>query len=142
MCGTPPCVAPEPLRERLLDQRADLYSLGALGYWLLTSVHASLATSLGELPRLFQTSPVSSEGLFADDGHLVTRVQLTMNSSPALVTERASKGIQIALGLSGANAGFIVLAGQDGVAASFGVEPRGGAGVMGARASASGLRRR
>jgi hypothetical protein len=34
--GTPAFIAPECLRQEPLDQRADLYALGALAYWLLT----------------------------------------------------------------------------------------------------------
>jgi hypothetical protein len=59
--GTPPFIAPESLRERSaavsIDQRADLYALGALGYWLLTSAHAFPAKSLGELPRAWAREP-------------------------------------------------------------------------------------
>ena len=38
--GTPPFVAPEVLQMQALDARADLYSLGALGYCMLTGRHA------------------------------------------------------------------------------------------------------
>jgi serine/threonine-protein kinase len=34
--GTPAFMAPETIGGRLLDHRADLYSLGCVGYWLLT----------------------------------------------------------------------------------------------------------
>ncbi|HEX6240034.1 MAG TPA: serine/threonine-protein kinase, partial [Polyangiales bacterium] len=36
VAGTPPFVPPEALRGERLDQRADLFALGALGYWLVT----------------------------------------------------------------------------------------------------------
>lgn len=51
--GTPPCVAPEALQGGALDQRSDLYSLGALAYHLLTGRHAYPAATLGELPALW-----------------------------------------------------------------------------------------
>lgn len=51
--GTPPFVPPEALHGRTLDQRADLYALGALGYWLLTGVHAYPAARLMDLPALW-----------------------------------------------------------------------------------------
>jgi tetratricopeptide (TPR) repeat protein len=51
--GTPPHVAPEALQSRPVDQRTDLYALGALLYWLLTGAHAYPARSLRDLPRLW-----------------------------------------------------------------------------------------
>jgi hypothetical protein len=52
--GTPPLVPPEALRGDALDQRADLYSLGALGYWCLTGEHAFPAERLDDLPRFWE----------------------------------------------------------------------------------------
>lgn len=52
--GTPPLIAPEVLHGAPLDQRSDLFALGALGYWLLTGVHAFPARTIGELPRLWE----------------------------------------------------------------------------------------
>src|SRR5690349_4344221 len=40
VAGTAPFIAPEALHGQVLDQRTDLYSLGALGYWLLSGRHA------------------------------------------------------------------------------------------------------
>ncbi|MFI5307061.1 MAG: serine/threonine-protein kinase PknK, partial [Polyangiales bacterium] len=48
--GTPPCIPPEALEGRPLDQRADLYSLGALAYFLLTGRQAYPATDALQLP--------------------------------------------------------------------------------------------
>jgi hypothetical protein len=48
--GTAPCVAPEALQGAMLDQRADLYSLGALAYRVLTGHHAYDVAELDELP--------------------------------------------------------------------------------------------
>ncbi len=47
--GTAPAIPPEALSGAPLDQRADLYSLGALAYWMLTGVHAYPAKSIEEL---------------------------------------------------------------------------------------------
>ncbi|HKU39998.1 MAG TPA: serine/threonine-protein kinase, partial [Polyangiales bacterium] len=56
--GTPPMIAPEWLAARSssihVDQRADLYALGALGYWLLTGTHACHALSIAEVARISQ----------------------------------------------------------------------------------------
>jgi hypothetical protein len=54
LVGTPPCVPPEALRGAPLDQRSDLYSLGATAYYLLTGRHAYAATSFQDLGRLWQ----------------------------------------------------------------------------------------
>jgi tetratricopeptide (TPR) repeat protein len=48
--GTPPFVAPETLNGQALDQRVDLYALGALLHHLVTGVHAYPARSLRALP--------------------------------------------------------------------------------------------
>jgi tetratricopeptide (TPR) repeat protein len=55
--GTPPCIPPEALRGQPLDQRADLYSLGALAYWLLTRRHAYHAKRVRELPERWMHPP-------------------------------------------------------------------------------------
>jgi hypothetical protein len=56
VAGTPPVVPPEALGHRPLDQRADLYSLGALAYWMLTGRHAYPARRLDELPVMWRSS--------------------------------------------------------------------------------------
>jgi tetratricopeptide (TPR) repeat protein len=50
LVGTPPFVAPETLHLQALDQRVDLYAIGALLYQLITGVHAYPARSLRALP--------------------------------------------------------------------------------------------
>jgi hypothetical protein len=52
--GTPTCMAPEALRRLPLDQRADLFALGAIGYWALTGRHAYPARHVHDLPALWQ----------------------------------------------------------------------------------------
>lgn len=49
VAGTPPFVSPESLEGQPLDARSDLFSLGALAYFLLTAKHAYPASSLAEL---------------------------------------------------------------------------------------------
>lgn len=53
IAGTPPFLAPEVLHWQSLDGRADLYSLGALAYYMLTGSHAFPARSLNDLPNLW-----------------------------------------------------------------------------------------
>jgi serine/threonine protein kinase len=43
--GTPPCTPPEAFAYEPLDARADLFGLGALGYYLLTGEHAYPAST-------------------------------------------------------------------------------------------------
>ena len=53
--GTPPSMAPEVLRRLPLDQRTDLFALGAIGYWALTGRHAFPARTVQDLPSVWQT---------------------------------------------------------------------------------------
>jgi hypothetical protein len=52
--GTPPGIPPESTRGAALDQRADLYSLGALAYWMLTGHHAYHARNIDQLAELWR----------------------------------------------------------------------------------------
>lgn len=61
--GTPPSVAPEAARGAPLDQRTDLYALGALAYWLLTRQHAYPAKRIDQLPELWERTPVPPSAL-------------------------------------------------------------------------------
>ncbi len=63
--GTPPMVAPETLRGMPLDHRADLYSLGALAYWILTRRHAFGARRLEDLHLLWGKLPPRPSTLVA-----------------------------------------------------------------------------
>lgn len=60
--GTPPLVPPEALSGGALDQRSDLYALGAVAYYLLTGMHAFPANDLRDLPEYWaQTPPLPSQ---------------------------------------------------------------------------------
>jgi serine/threonine protein kinase/tetratricopeptide (TPR) repeat protein len=56
--GTPAFIAPEALNHQPLDQRTDLYSLGALAYWLMTKRYAYRAHSMGQLQDAWRTQPL------------------------------------------------------------------------------------
>lgn len=52
--GTPAFIAPESLSRTALDQRADLYALGALSYFCVTGRQAVRAGSIAELPAALE----------------------------------------------------------------------------------------
>ena len=67
VAGTPPAVAPEALSGgSALDQRVDLFALGALAYWVLTGTHAYPAYELAELPTLWRAPPQPPSAYVAD----------------------------------------------------------------------------
>ncbi len=55
--GTPPAIPPEALKGASLDQRADLYALGALAYWVLTERHAYPARQIEQLAEVWKVDP-------------------------------------------------------------------------------------
>ncbi len=55
--GTPPFIPREALHGQPLDQRADIYGLGALAYWLLTGRHAYPVTTLVALEAAWRRAP-------------------------------------------------------------------------------------
>jgi serine/threonine-protein kinase len=57
--GTPPFMAPEVLQMQSLDARADLFSLGALAYYLVTGRHAYPARKLNDLRDVWRSRPAS-----------------------------------------------------------------------------------
>ncbi len=102
--GTPPLVPPEGLYGAALDQRADLYSLGALSYWVLTGRHAFEVKRIDELQDAWNTHPLPPSALAPADAegssfpdeldHLVlsllSRDPMARPSSAAEVIERLS----------------------------------------------------
>jgi tetratricopeptide (TPR) repeat protein/tRNA A-37 threonylcarbamoyl transferase component Bud32 len=56
--GTPTCMAPEIFHCRTLDQRTDLFAVGAVAYWALTRRHAYPARRLSELTAAWRLPPV------------------------------------------------------------------------------------
>jgi len=57
MVGTPPFMAPESMQMQALDARVDLFSLGALGYRLLTGKHAYAARRFSDLRDAWRSKP-------------------------------------------------------------------------------------
>jgi hypothetical protein len=63
--GTPPLLAPEALAHAPLDERTDLYSLGALAYWMLTGKHAFPVSRLDALDAAWEKAPPPPSALVA-----------------------------------------------------------------------------
>jgi hypothetical protein len=59
LVGTPPATSREALEGSPVDQRADIYSLGALGYFMLTGRHAYPAERFEELFSAWETPPAA-----------------------------------------------------------------------------------
>jgi tetratricopeptide (TPR) repeat protein len=64
--GTPPYVPPEALQMQVLDARADLFSLGALAYYLLSGRHAFPARRLADLRDSWRSNPTQLPRLVPD----------------------------------------------------------------------------
>jgi tetratricopeptide (TPR) repeat protein len=58
IAGTVPLMPPELVRGQSLDQRADLFSLGGLAYFMLAGKHAFRVKEIAELEEAWKTSPV------------------------------------------------------------------------------------
>ncbi|HTU57443.1 MAG TPA: serine/threonine-protein kinase, partial [Polyangiales bacterium] len=56
LVGTPAYSAPEVMHRRALDQRSDLFALGALGYFALTGRHAFGAQRIEDLEALWHSA--------------------------------------------------------------------------------------
>ena len=63
--GTAPCTSPEALCSAPLDQRADIYALGATAYWLLTRRFPYAATSFDQLHEAWRHPAVRPSLLVA-----------------------------------------------------------------------------
>lgn len=55
--GTPSFMAPEVFGRAPLDQRTDLFALGAVGYWALCGQPAYSAQNIHDLPELWRHTP-------------------------------------------------------------------------------------
>jgi tetratricopeptide (TPR) repeat protein len=57
LMGTPPLLPPEAYSGGVLDQRSDLFSLGGVGYFLVTGRNAFPAREIQQLPELWRRLP-------------------------------------------------------------------------------------
>ena len=92
--GTPPFIAPEALRNQALDHRADLFSLGALAYWLLTRRHAFPAKRISELSELWRRRPAAPSMLVPGiPAELDALVLSLLSLEPEMRPESAAEAI-------------------------------------------------
>jgi serine/threonine-protein kinase len=90
--GTAPALPPEALDGAPLDQRSDLYSLGALAYWMLTGRHAYPARQFEELPLLWKNAPRAPSAFVSDipsdiDELVLAMLSMDPRARPAGVAE-------------------------------------------------------
>jgi hypothetical protein len=76
--GTPPCMAPEALGKVGLDQRTDLYALGAVAYFALTGRHAYPARRLDDLAELWRMPPAAPSSYAAEIPPELDRLVLSL----------------------------------------------------------------
>lgn len=92
--GTPPLVAPESMRGTPLDHRADLYSLGALAYRILTRRYAYRARQLEDLPELWKTAPPPPSSIVGGIPEELDRLVMSLlDLNPVLRPRSASEVI-------------------------------------------------
>lgn len=84
VAGTPPHIPPETVYDQSLDQRADLYSLGALAYWLLTGGHAYPGSKLRDLIDLWRSQPAPPSSIVSDIPEALDTLVMSMMSLDAL----------------------------------------------------------
>src|ERR1700677_364974 len=94
--GTAPAIPPEALSGAPLDQRSDLYSLGALAYWMFTGTHASPAHRFEELETFWKTPPAPPSTLAPDlppqlDELVLSLLSLDPRARPASAAEVISR---------------------------------------------------
>jgi tRNA A-37 threonylcarbamoyl transferase component Bud32 len=92
LVGTPPFIPPEALQMQALDARADLYALGALGYWMLTAKHAYAARAIDELRGRWRRPPSTPQELEPSVPALLSQLvmellQLDREARPASAAE-------------------------------------------------------
>jgi hypothetical protein len=78
--GTAPGIPPEALDGSPLDQRADLYALGALAYWTLTGKYAYPARQITQLYEAWNQPPPPPSTLAPDVPHELDELVLSLLS--------------------------------------------------------------
>jgi hypothetical protein len=82
--GTPVCMAPEVVHEMQLDQKTDLYALGAVAFFLLTGRHAYPARRVSDLPEAWLRAVPPPSELVPDIPQALDHLVLSLLSFDAL----------------------------------------------------------
>jgi serine/threonine-protein kinase len=99
--GTPPAIPPEALKGAPLDQRADLYSLGALAYWLLTERHAYPARQIEQLAEAWKNDPIPPSALVEDIPKELDALVLSLLSADPLARPASAAEVIVRLNAVG-----------------------------------------
>jgi hypothetical protein len=91
--GTLPSIAPEMLLGLPIDGRADLYGLGAMGYWLLTGRHPGRVRSLDELLRHGRRPPAPPSSVEPDIPPELDELILAMLSSEPIARPASAAAV-------------------------------------------------
>lgn len=100
--GTLPCMAPETARGLRVDERTDLFSLGATAYWLLTGRHAYPARALEDLPTAWARRPAPPSAFSADVPPALDALVLSMIDVDPLGRPASAVEVVERLGADGA----------------------------------------
>jgi len=100
LTGTPSFIAPEALQGGPLDQRSDLYSLGALAYFVLTGRVAHAATEIAALPLAWKEPLVRPMRIVPDVPAALDELVISLLSMDA--TQRPGSAAEVIDRLSAA----------------------------------------
>jgi len=94
--GTPPFIPREALHGQPLDQRADIFGVGALAYWLITARHAYPATTLVGLEAAWRQIPELPSAIVAGvpsalDELIMAMLNIDMLARPSSMVEVITK---------------------------------------------------
>jgi hypothetical protein len=99
--GTPPAIPPEALKGAPLDQRADLYALGALAYWVLTARHAYPARQIEDLVEVWKIDPPAPSSIAEDVPPEFDALVLSLLSSDPLARPASAAEVIVRLNTIG-----------------------------------------
>ncbi len=88
--GTAPAIPPEALFGQGMDQRADIFSLGALAFFLLTRRHGYPAKNFSDLPDVWKQKPPPPSAFVPDVPRELDQLVLSMLSVDLLARPRSA----------------------------------------------------